>query len=34
MRGQDEVMRQWIIHDPVYRSNTKDVGVCHRVWMR
>jgi hypothetical protein len=22
MRGRDEVMRQWSIHDPVYRSNT------------
>src|SRR5918999_6358136 len=22
MRGRDEVMRQWSIHDPVYRSKT------------
>ena len=22
MRGRDEVMRLWRIHDPVYRSNT------------
>jgi hypothetical protein len=22
MRGRDEVMRQWSIHDPEYRSNT------------
>jgi hypothetical protein len=34
MRGRDEVMRQWSIHDPVYRSKTQHVGVCHRVWMR
>ena len=22
LRGRDELMRQWSIHDPVYRSNT------------
>ena len=22
LRSRDEVMRQWSIHDPVYRSNT------------
>jgi hypothetical protein len=22
LRGRDEVMQQWSIHDPVYRSNT------------
>src|SRR5918995_3339043 len=31
LRGRDEVMRQWSIHDPVYRSKTQHVGVCHRV---
>src|SRR5215211_9123745 len=34
LRGRDELMRQWSIHDPVYRSKTQHVGVCHRVWMR
>src|SRR5215207_938360 len=34
LRGRDEVMRQWSIHDPVYRSKTQHGEVCHRVWMR
>jgi hypothetical protein len=34
MRGRDELMRQWSIHDPIYRSKTQHVGICHRVWMR